>query len=821
MDIEMVNRLTAEQIANLPEIRIPKNLQRPEFRFVKLIMWEKKAFEPGWTRTTNYTHDAEGLKNWLAKGGNYGVSTGIGGLLVVDIDNVGRMEELGILSRMPETYTIRTRSGGLHFYYICPDFDKKRIMYDLVKTESYVSGGKESQGYMHLGEMQWMGQQVVGPSSRYREIGEDSSVRIQSWREENLTAIREISAEEIMRVFAGKVRFSRKLDSSATEEDDIESLEKESKTRAGKIRKTQKNSKIEPIKIGWLDKIKIADIALPSPIVKSDPLGTGEIQGGHPLHGSDNGLNFSVNVKKNIWHCFRDDSGGGPLELVAMMNGLIECGEAGKGCLIKKEGLLKKTIELLSSKYGIDPKDIPYEISEGKANEIKISKVKRIVESIAEYMNVITMSNSEKSLIYTDGVYKEASNLMLKSFFLSLGATTNNIRAECLETLKASTVIDEKEMDNDPFTICVENGLLSINPETWEITLLPHDPNYMNMIKLPVSYVPGSDCPKIKQFIKDLFITNQCPECNRVIDGNTCPTCKTKGIETGYNSVLIVEELFGYLIFKRYFIHKAFLFIGAGRNGKSTLLNLIRNFLGNENVTSIPIHKLGDRFTPSELFGKLANVSGDISSDALKHTERFKEITGEDFLLVERKFQQPFYMVNVAKQIFTGNQAPKTGDGSYGFYSRFIILNFLKRFDFEPGADKSPNPNLLRDLTSPEELSGLLNLALERLKDLVANNKFTGALSVSETSEMFEELSNPEDVIRQFYGDCLVPQPNGYVGTVALDQRFQEWTKIYGYKPIYINVFIKLMKKIYHLRDMRKMIDGRYITVLVGVGMRK
>ncbi len=821
MNIDMVNRLTAEQIANMPEIRIPIALQRPEFRFVKLIMWEKKAFEPGWTRTTNYTHDAEGLKNWLAKGGNYGVSTGIGGLLVVDIDNVGRMEELGILSRMPETYTVRTRSGGLHFYYICNDFDKKRIMYDLVKTESYISNGRKSQGYMHLGEMQWLGQQVVGPSSRYREIGEDSSVRIQSWKEENLTAIKEIGAEEIMKVFAGKVRFSRKLDAPATEEDDIENLEKESKTRAGKIRKTQKSSKIEPIKIGWLDKIKIADIALPNPIVKSDPLGTGEIQGGHPLHGSDNGLNFSVNVKKNIWHCFRDDSGGGPLELVAMMNGLIECGEAGKGCLIKKEGLLKKTIELLSSKYGIDPKDIPYEISEGKANEIKISKVKRIVESIAEYMNVITMSNSEKSLIYTDGVYKEASNLMLKSFFLSLGATMNNIRAECLETLKASTVIDEKEMDNDPFTICVENGLLSINPETWEITLLPHDPNYMNMIKLPVSYVPGSDCPKIKQFIKDLFITNQCPECNRVIDGNTCPTCKTKGIETGYNSVLIVEELFGYLIFKRYFIHKAFLFIGAGRNGKSTLLNLIRNFLGNENVTSIPIHKLGDRFTPSELFGKLANVSGDISSDALKHTERFKEITGEDFLLVERKFQQPFYMVNVAKQIFTGNQAPKTGDGSYGFYSRFIILNFLKRFDFEPGADKSPNPNLLRDLTSPEELSGLLNLALERLKDLVANNKFTGALSVSETSEMFEELSNPEDVIRQFYGDCLVPQPNGYVGTVALDQRFQEWTKIYGYKPIYINVFIKLMKKIYHLRDMRKMIDGRYITVLVGVGMRK
>lgn len=822
MDIEMVNKQTAEQIANLPEIRVSQNLQKPEFRFVKVIMWEKKAFEPGWTRTTNYTHDAAGLKNWIVKGGNYGVATGHGGLLVVDIDNVARMEELGILSRMPETYTVRTRSGGLHFYYICNDYDKKRIMYDLVKTETYVSGKKEVQGFMHLGEMQWMGQQVVGPSSRYREIGEDSSVQIQTWREENLAAIREISASEIIKIFAGKVRFSRKIDAPATEEDDVEGLEKAEKTRVGKIKRTtQKSSKIEPLKIGWLNKIKIADIALPSPIIKSDPNGSGEIQGGHPLHGSDNGLNFSVNVKKNIWYCFRDDSGGGPLELVAMMNGLIECGEAGKGCLLKKEGLLQKTIDLLISKYGVDPEDIPYEIKEGKYTEIKVSRVKRIVESIAEYMNVITLSTSEKSLIYKNGTYKEASNLILKSFFLSLGAATNNLRSECLEMLKASTVVDERDMDSDPFTICVENGILSINPETWEIILLPHDPDYMNMIQLPISYVPEADCPKIRQFIRDLFITSMCPICRRTIETDECPTCKTKGVEIGYNSVLTVEELFGYLIFKRHFIHKAFLFVGAGRNGKSTLLSLMRNFLGDENVTSIPIQKLEDRFTPSELFGKLANISGDISSEALKHTERFKEITGEDFLLVEKKFQQPFSMVNIAKQIFTGNQVPKTGDGSYGFYSRFIILNFLKRFDFEPGADKAPNTNLLRDLTSPEEMSGLLNLALERLKDLVANNKFTGALSVSETSEMFEELSNPEDVVRQFYGECLVPQPKGFVGTVELDQKFQEWTRVYGYKPIYINVFIKLLKKMYHLRDMRKMIDKRYITVLVGIELQK
>jgi P4 family phage/plasmid primase-like protien len=791
MNIETINRLTAEQMKGLPETRIPTTLQRHELRFVKLIMWDKKAFEPGWTKTTNYTYDSEDLKNWMAKGGNYGISTGIGGLLVIDIDNEQRMKEIGVLDALPATYTVRTRSGGLHFYYICRDFDKKRIMYDLVQTEKVVgAGGKEMIVYRHLGEMQWAGQQVVGPSSRFRTIEEPDIVKIQIWREDNVPSlpIKEVSAAEILQVFEGKVRYNKKLEAAVSDEEDVAGLEKAKKTRVGKI--TKKSTRFGPLKIGWLDKIKIADIALPNPITKSDPNGSGEIQGGHPLHGSESEGNFSVNVQKNIWHCFRDDSGGGVLELVAVMNGLIECGEAAPGCL-RKDGVLAKVIDLLVTKYGMNPADIPFELRDGKAGDIKISKVRRIVESVAEYFHIITLSHSEKSLIYDGGVYKEASNLMLKGLFLALGANTNNLRAECLEMLKASTVVEEEDIDNDPFTICVENGLLNINPETWEITLLPHDPNYLNLIKIPVSYVPGQKCPKISSFIGD--------------------------ITEGAGDALIIEELFGYLIFKRHFIHKAFLFVGAGRNGKSTLLGVMRNFIGEGNVTSIPIQKLEDRFTPSELYGKLANISGDISSEAMKHTERFKEITGEDFLLMEKKFQQPFYMVNVAKQIFTGNQVPGAEDGSYGFYSRFIILSFPKQFDFEPNATKSPNTNLLKELSSPEELSGLLNLSLERLKDLVKNNQFTGALGVAETTLMYDELSNPDNVINQFYSECLAPQPSGMISTVELNQVFREWTREHQYKPIYINVFLKKLKKLYHLKDMRKMIENHYITVITGI----
>lgn len=347
MDTEQIAALTKKQLEQCPPIAIPETLQRPEFRFVKLKTFEKKAFEVGWTTTANYPYDSGDLQSWIAKGGNYGVSTGIGGLLVVDIDNVARMKELGILERMPETYTVRTRSGGLHFYYICADFDKKRIMYDLVKTQTYVSGGKEFRGYMHLGEMQWMGQQVVGPTSRYREIEPPDTVRIQLWKEENALPIAEVNIDQILEVFEDKARYDRKLGS----------LKEKTITKGAEaVHKpaTKATKPVQPSEYAWVDQIRVEDIALPNPILRDDRKASGEIAGDHPLHGSDNHTgNFTVNTKKNVWRCFRCDSGGGPLELLAVMMGLIECGEAGHGCL---KGHRKAIYEALRQRgYEVPP----------------------------------------------------------------------------------------------------------------------------------------------------------------------------------------------------------------------------------------------------------------------------------------------------------------------------------------------------------------------------------------------------------------------------------------------------------------------------------
>ncbi len=62
-------------------------------------------------------------------------------------------------------------------------------------------------------------------------------------------------------------------------------------------------------------------------------IGGGEYQGSHPVHGSRGGQNFCVNPEKNVWYCFRCNSGGGPLSYLAVEAGIISCREAQPGVL--------------------------------------------------------------------------------------------------------------------------------------------------------------------------------------------------------------------------------------------------------------------------------------------------------------------------------------------------------------------------------------------------------------------------------------------------------------------------------------------------------
>jgi len=101
------------------------------------------------------------------------------------------------------------------------------------------------------------------------------------------------------------------------------------------------------------------------------------------------------------------------------------------------------------------------------------------------------------------------------------------------------------------------------------------------------------------------------------------------------------------------------------------------------------------------------------------------------------KYQDPFTFRNTAKLVFSANDIPE-GKKDKAYYRRWILIQFPNNFEGE-NADKS----LITKSQTPEELSDFLNLALDGLKRVRENEKFSNEKSIEATQKEYEFNSNP------------------------------------------------------------------------------
>jgi hypothetical protein len=129
------------------KVNIPKSLQTPENRFIKVEAKGKRAIEKKWNTEANYAWNDEELQEHITKGGNYGFLTGITDTVVIDADNKEFYDWCE--ENLPKTLKVKTRNG-CHYYYRIPSIKQKIIL---------------KKGDEHYGEIQHKGQYVVGPNS--------------------------------------------------------------------------------------------------------------------------------------------------------------------------------------------------------------------------------------------------------------------------------------------------------------------------------------------------------------------------------------------------------------------------------------------------------------------------------------------------------------------------------------------------------------------------------------------------------------------------------------------------------------------------------
>lgn len=309
-----------------------------------------------------------------------------------------------------------------------------------------------------------------------------------------------------------------------------------------------------------------------------------------------------------------------------------------------------------------------------------------------------TPKSTEQLWVFQNPVYEPNGEQVIRTELnneLGNYMTSHDIE-EVIDKVKSRTFCERRKQKAPPKFIPVENGWYNI--ETGELE--EPRPKYFAVNHIPVEYDEDAEPERFKEFLEEIIHESDIP---------------------------LIQEMFGYTLYRDYPIARAFMLLGSGGNGKSTLLNILKEFIGQQNVANPSLQKLGqDRFASAQLYGKLANIHADLSSKTLENTGTFKMLTGGDLIHGERKFQDPFQFENYAKLLYSANELPGTKDTTDAFFRRWIVIRFPYKFTSNPDdGNKDKDPDILDDVLSDSEMSGIFNWAVEGLKRVLDNNEFS------------------------------------------------------------------------------------------------
>lgn len=394
-------------------------------------------------------------------------------------------------------------------------------------------------------------------------------------------------------------------------------------------------------------------------------------------------------------------------------------------------------------------------------------------EKLARYLIVEEhiIKINDQLHIYKDGVYtsniKEIEKILLKYI-------NNSVSSNRIEVIKYLDILAEnKHMDSTKFII-LQNGILNI--ETKE--LLDYSPKYIIKNKISVNYNPSA-----YHELLDKTLNKIC--CNN------------------HELRLLMEEMIGYTLFRRNELRKCFILTGNGKNGKSTLLDILKELLGKENISSVSLDELNDRFKTFQLDGKLANIGDDISDKYIEDNSVFKKLVTGETVNVERKGRDPYDFENYSKLIFSCNNLPRINDLSDGLKSRLMFIPFNAKFSAN---DSDYDPFIKDKLVTNDSLEYLLKLGLDALNRTLYRKEFTRVKVVEDAWKEYERINNP---ILEFIEEHKIE--NESVNDVF--RQYQVWCCENGLKAVSKSKFGSELKNRSYNNDKRIRVDGKQVRI--------
>jgi len=411
---------------------------------------------------------------------------------------------------------------------------------------------------------------------------------------------------------------------------------------------------------------------------------------------------------------------------------------------------------------------------------------KRLADEIMGKRRFATHAQSHVIWVYGNGSYEsDGDNIVREDVREALGdlATENRVN-EVVAHVRETTFADPEKFEAPVNLINVKNGILDI----FTRKLKSHSPEIIFTNELPVEYNEHVGCPTIMRFLSEVLPAEDIP---------------------------VIQEAVGYCLYRKYDLAKAFMFLGDGANGKSTLLRLIIAMLGEKNIAAPALQDLiYDRFAKAQLYGKLANIHADLPPTRLAHTGIFKMLTGQDRIYGQKKHQDPFDFYNYAKLLYSANELPGTNDMSEAFWRRWIVIKCPNHF---PIGDPKTDTKILDKLTTPNELSGFLNWALAGLKRLLQQGHFT---ETKTREEIEDEWTMRTDNLRAFVKKHTVADSDYYIQKDVFYEQYIHFCDYYDLTPSEKALVGRRLPTICpNILDTRLVFEGKQVRCWKGIAL--
>ena len=341
-----------------------------------------------------------------------------------------------------------------------------------------------------------------------------------------------------------------------------------------------------------------------------------------------------------------------------------------------------------------------------------------------------------------------------------------------------------EELDRDPWLINCQNGTLDLRTGK----LKDHDPADRITKIVPVNYDPDAPAPRFKRFLKEALVDDAVIKFVKRYSGYTL---------TGITRERLLAILYGF-----------------GKNGKTTLVELLHEVLGdyarNTDVETLLIKKYqGVGNDVAALKGARFVSAAEVEKGRRLAESKVKQLTGRDTVTARFLFGENFDFKPEFKLWLSTNNKPVIQGTDDAIWDRIRLIPFTQRFDGHKADPKLPDK--LR-----HEIAGVFAWMVEGCLEWQEHGLQEPKTVTEATKQYREEM----DTLASFLDEVCVMGPHHRVLAEKLYQRYAMWCDNSGERKDPKKAFVARLEErgFERRRETAGVNKGRYIWL--GIGFR-